>query len=607
MVTRGDKLHTFIEDTLKTCYDLVGATLGPGGMTVVIERQETGLPPIVTKDGVTVYKAIGFPDAVQQVLMETAREASVRTAAEAGDGTTTATILSYSFMSNIAKLTKENPHISKQRIVRILKRLFDNVMEPKLKELALPCNFADAVGRKRLWNVARISANGDEALATAVLDAYDIVGDEGNITITEASGPSIYEVDKIEGYPVPMGYEESCGIFYPEFINDPATSQSILKKPMWILYHGILNDYNEIFQPAMEIANAASAGKVQPAIVVVATGFSDSFKAQCAQSFKVQGAVRIFPLLAPRTIQSTSQIDFLNDVAALTGAVVWNPATNPLDSYTDVSQFGGHDGPTAFECGRYRSSIIGFADPMLIEERVSIIDSQIENAASALDRDLLRERKAKLTSGIAKLVVRGSSNAEVKERRDRAEDAVCAVRTAIKYGALKGGGVTWIKLAKAGHFDGVGPYLAESKIKSLTPMYPELKNDPTTIMSESDLESLIWRNVVVPSLLEPVQKLFTNAGYSEFEVPTIIQTMIKHEEPLDLFTGRQLTVDDETLLDSFSAIRDSLRNSISVASELGTNGGVIAFPRDADLERREAVEAAEYMKAANFSEANSRG
>lgn len=596
MTPRGKNLQNLVLNTLKTCSDLVGATLGPGGMSVVIERQESGLPPVVTKDGVTVFKSLGFQDPTQQVLMETAREASVRTAAEAGDGTTTATILSEAFVSGLVNLTQKDPHLSPQVITRNLQAIFSKYIEPELQAHVLPCDMDK--NRERLYNVARISANGDAALADAVMKCYDLVGDEGNVTITEASGEADYLVEKIEGYPVAMGYEESCGIFFPEFINDPATQQCILKRPLWILYHGILNDFNEVFNIAVSVAQAASKGVCSPNIVVVATGFSDSFKAECAASFKTQGAVRVFPLLAPRNIQKTAQLDFLEDLAALTGARIFNPLNAPLDGFGELHDFGGREGPSAFECGRFRSSVIGFADEILVIERAEAIDKQIAGSASSeLDRQLLRERKAKLTSGIARLIVRGASNGEVKEKRDRAEDAVCAVRAAIKYGALLGGGVTWLRVAES---------LMSSSLRVATPV-----------------EQKIIANIVWPALRAPVKKLYSNAGFTEEETREIMDKMAQRSNgTYDLTKGLWLSHghyetqenghvwvpgEDETLLDSYSAVRDALRNAISVASLLGTCGGAIVFGRDAELERREAVESMEYLKASSYNEADIRG
>lgn len=581
VIPRGERLQRLIESTLKTCSDIVGSTLGPGGMSVVIERQETGLAPIVTKDGVTVFKSLGFTDPVQQVLMETAREASIRTAAEAGDGTTTATILSEALVSNISKVTRKYPHISPQTIVRQLDKLFVDEVEPALKSWALPCDLAE--NRQRCWDVARISANGDTALADAVMECYDIVGDLGNVTITEASGRSEYEVKQIEGFPVPMGYEESCGTFWPEFVNDKATQQCVLNKPLWLLFNGTLRDLNDVFLIATNVAEAASQGKCSPALVVVANGFSDSFVANCAASFATKGAVRLFPLLAPRSIQRTAQLDFLHDLAALTAAKVFDPLTAPLDTLASLNDLGGRaSGPTSFESGRFRSVIVGRADEDLLLERVDLLMAQNANQAGGeYDKNVMNERIAKLTSGIARLTVRGASNGEVKEKRDRAEDAVCAVRSAIKYGALEGGGATWVKLAK------------HLRLKVLD--------------GKDALKKTIVEEILDPSVLSVVRRLFTNAGFTEEEAGFHMISMHNYGTVWDLQKGGRVDAAADGLLDSYSAVRDALRNAISVSGSMGTCGGVVAFERDAELERKEASEAMEYMKAANYNEANERG
>lgn len=578
MVPRGPQLQELIEATLKACSDLVGSTLGPGGMSVVIERQETGLAPVVTKDGVTVYKSLGFVNPIQQVLMESAREASIRTAAEAGDGTTTATILSEALTSNISRVVKENPNLSPQLITRKIDQMFKKDIEPLLEMWSLPCDLGN--NRQRCWDVARISANGDSELANAVMECYDIVGDLGNVTITEASGKSEYEVKQIEGFPIAMGYEESCGTFWPEFVNDRATQQAILAKPLWILYNGTVRDFNDIFVIAQSVAEAASEGKASPAIVVAATGFSEMFIATCAASFQTKGAVRIFPLLAPRSIQKTAQQDFLHDLAALTGAKVFDPLTAPLETIEGLSDLGGGAGPTSFECGRFRAIVVGRADEDLLLNRVDELLTQ--QSGGDYDKNVMNERIAKLTSGIARLTVRGASNGEVKEKRDRAEDAVCAVRSAIKYGALPGGGSTWIRLS----------HLLSS----------------TELDKKDELRDLVVQKILCPSLTSVVVRLFTNAGFTAQQALEKISTFTPFGNVCyDLQTGDWVDPAQKGLLDSFSAVRDALRNAISVAGQLGTCGGVVVFGRDAELERKEAIESMEYMKSANYNEANSRG
>jgi chaperonin GroEL len=235
---KATRLDHTVLDTMKTISDLVGSTLGPGGHSVLLERQEHDLPNFVTKDGVTVFRAMGFSDPVKHAIMEAARDASVRTASEAGDGTTTATILAYSIVKNIAAYTARNPAKSPQKIIRKLQDYFKSSIEPSIREHSTPCEYGTESGNRLLRAVAKLSANGDAPLADAVMGCLELVGDQGNVTITEISGPSSYEIDHVEGFPINVGYEDSCGRFNAKFINDPGNQRVYLEKPIFLLFHG---------------------------------------------------------------------------------------------------------------------------------------------------------------------------------------------------------------------------------------------------------------------------------------------------------------------------------------------------------------------------------
>lgn len=588
MLSRGPALQDRIQQTLKTCSDLVGSTLGPGGLTVVIEHQETGVPPTITKDGVTVFRNLGFEDSAAQVLMESARDAAIRTATEAGDGTTTATILAEAFARRTQEFCAANPAISPQRVARVLRELVDTEVLPQLQGFKLQPRLGDPAGRATLHAVARTSANGDTELAAAVLQCFDAIGDAGNVTIAEATGPSKYVVQKIDGYPVPGGYEDSCGPWYQKFVNDPGTQSTLLERPCFILHHGRITDYNTLWPILAQLANLVSDGKevggfrLTHNVVVAATGFSESVLTNLAVMFPSEGSLNVYPLLVPMSPIRTGQHDFLADLAALTGARIFDPLEYPLQNF-DPEDLGV--GPTAFEATRFRSNIIGRRDDILVFERVDQVEKQLGEAAiSELERTLLRERVAKLTSGIARLVVQGSSYGDVKERRDRAEDAVCAVRGAIRDGALPGGGAVLAELSNemAKHGD------SEAR------------------MGVADDYSSVAARVVAPALLEPVHRLFTNAGYT----PEKAHDMALELEPdriYDIAERRWVDPVKAGVLDSLPAVRDAIRNSASIAAQLGTCGGVVAFQRDRDLERSEARDTAEFLRHAGTNEANERG
>jgi chaperonin GroEL len=584
MLSRGEELQSLILETLKTCSDLVGSTLGPGGMSVVIERQEVDMPPIVTKDGVTVFKALGFESSAAQVLMESARDCAVRTASEAGDGTTTATILAESFARKTQEFCKKNRHVSPQRVSRILQKFFDTDLEPQIRRISIMPDSGTEEGQKLLHGVARISANGDSELADATMKAFEIIGDAGNVTIVENMGPSGYIVEKIDGYPVPVGYEDCCGPFLQKFVNDVGTQMCVMEKPSFILYHGKITDFNIIYQALGQIAQAASEGievqgcKLTHNVVIVASGFSETVLANLAAGFVQEGTLNIYPLRVPPSPLKTGAWDFLADIAALTSATILDPIERPFQNF-ELDHLGV--GISVFEAGRFRSNIIGHLDELLVLGRVDEITKQLaELQCSELDKTLMRERVAKLTSGIAKLVVTGSSHGEVKERRDRAEDAVCAVRGAIKHGVLPGGGTVLAYLSKFFEHE---VYMAE----------------------EGD-KKLIAREVVAPALLEPVIRLFLNAGYSEQEAEEKI-SLLTLNTAYDILERKFVDPMETYLLDSTPAVLEALRNSMSIAGNMGTCGGVIVFKTDNEVNRREARDLADFVRHSGINEADERG
>jgi chaperonin GroEL len=601
VIPKGPKLSKIVLNTLKTISEIVGATLGPGGSHVLIERYEHDMPPMVTKDGVTVFRSLGFTDAASHVLMEAARDASLRTASEAGDGTTTATILSEAIARFADEFCENNRAVRPQKLVRKLERAYLDVIEPLIlgtpyvdenglhqrrpDGLTIKANLADPEGRKLLHAVAKVSANGDEELADAVLACFDLVGDEGNVTIVESSGSSHYEVEEIDGFPIAMGYEHSCAKFYPMYINDPGRQMCVLEKPVFVLYHGVLHDTMTAYQILSKVGSAFEAGESNIFnVVFVASGFSEQVLAAFGAGMQHATALKIFPLTIPKSPLQNFTAEFLNDLSAITGAKVFDPITpeNSLGGGT-LEDLG--PGVALFEAGRVRSTIIGKAanhgEPWETQllDRIDIVTQQLANPEGQLDALLLQERLGKLSGGIAKLRVIGSSNGELKEKRDRAEDAVCAVRGAIKHGCLPGGGWTLLRV-----------------IRELSLRYPG---------------DLVIDGVLKLALFEPVARLLSNCGMTESETRNTLEPVLR-----GLADGKTIVYDamddrhgdpiEMGILDSTPAVVEAIRNSLSIASQLGTLGGIIAQPRDASFERSEARDTADFIRNANVNEADER-
>jgi chaperonin GroEL len=334
VIPNGSYLRKKVLDTSSIIASVVGGTLGPGGHPVLIEREEHGLPPDITKDGVTVIRSLGFKDSASHVLMEAERDAAVRTAATAGDGTTTATILSDAFLRRVMKFCDSNKNYSPQAVVRDIQKTYAEVFEPSIRDLTLRGDLSTPEGRKRLAAVATVSANGDTELADAVLEAYDICGDDGNVTILEASGKvSSIEVREIPGFPIGMGYEESLQHFFPVFINRPDLQMVRMEKPAFLLYFGQINEM-QVLLPLLEKLQDAYRGEYLKThnIVVVATGFSTKVLASLAVNWSDPNSINVLPFLVPNKnpIHNAAK-NFIDDLAAVVGAEVYDPVVAPLD------------------------------------------------------------------------------------------------------------------------------------------------------------------------------------------------------------------------------------------------------------------------------------
>lgn len=593
VIPNGPKLTAAILDTMKTISSIVGSTLGPGGKPVLIERFEHGMPPTVTKDGVTVFKSLGFLDPVAHAICETGRDAAIRTVAEAGDGTTTATVLAEAIVRLSQEYCAKNPRVRPQVVARRLEALFRDVIEPTLRKEAIRADLSKPAGRKNLRAVAKVSANGDEELADAVLQCFDIVGDAGNVTITEQNGPSRYEVEKIEGFPVETGYDDSAGIFGPKFVNDAGRQLCVMNNPLFILYNGEINNSMECLVALTRIGERFEAalhggggdGIVHNCVVVVAAKFSEQVRATFAASWGMAEAIKVFPLVVPHSIVENYQTQFLDDLAAVTGATVFEPINKPLDTAV-FEDFG--PGLTAFEAGRVRSTIIGSAaekgDPYesILLDRVAAVETQIEAALSLVDKLILQKRMACLTGGIARLRIVGSSNGELKEKAARADDAVCAVRGAIKHGCLPGGG--WGLLRAIWELD----------------------------QKVSDHDDVV-HEILVPALKEPVKLMLQNCGFTDDTIDHIVKPIwenlargSKKALVYDAMANRHGDARKLGILDSAPAVIEAIRNSMSMAGTLGTMGGIVVFARDEAIDRKEAHDVQEWLRNAGVNEADER-
>src|SRR5271165_3856553 len=234
-MTKGQRLQELVIHTMGRISDAVSSSLGPGGRPSLIESDLPGIPPKITKDGVSIFKSLGAQDPYQHLIIETALSSSMRTASEAGDGTTTTTLLAYELIKSIFDFCEKNPKESPQKTVRQIKKVMETILLPYIAERSIKVT---EESKNLLLNVATISANGEKALAEAVLQCFEEVGygESSHVTIRELPGPSGYKVERIEGYPIPIGLEESSGKYHVSFINDQGNQRCYFEKPKFILF-----------------------------------------------------------------------------------------------------------------------------------------------------------------------------------------------------------------------------------------------------------------------------------------------------------------------------------------------------------------------------------
>lgn len=557
MLPTGKELRNKIKDTVALISELVGSTLGPNGRTVLIERYESGLPPFQTKDGVTVVRSLGFQDVIKQVILESFRDAAIKTVESAGDGTTTATILSHSILENMDTYLSNNPKVSPQIALREINDYFINYCLPYIEKSSLKVKSTNS--DDLLLKVAKVSANGDETLAKVVLEAFQLVGDNGHITIVEEPGIDSLSTSKADGYPFDKGYEQSLGMFSNEFINDGNNNRIYLENPHFILVDGKILELNSLMGLLQFIEQEHQKGTFSPNVVILAHAFSKEVIIKLAQFFKMQNGLKIVPCVTPVDVLPNSQYEFLKDIAAFTGGKIFNAITYPL--HIGVPSDLGK-AVTAFEGGRHRSIIHGLGNEETVIKRVKELKSQ-QIGATKLAQNVLEERSGRLCGGIAKIVIKGISDSQNRETKDRAEDAICAIRGAIKSGVLPGGGRILLNLS----------------------------------MMASDSGSQIIREVLSPSLRHPLYTLLKNCGMNTLEIEErlvrLIETPNEVYDALQDCYGEAITLG---LLDSAPAVTEAVRSAIAIASLLATLGGVVVFGRDDNLELHEAASYSQNIK-----------
>ena len=406
----------------------VAVTMGPKGRNVVIRKP--GVDIQVTKDGVTVAKAIDeLEDDINDIGANMVKEVAERAGSLSGDGTTTATVLA----QEIIRLAVQNIAAGSNPID--IKRDMDKALTEVVESLKLQSKPIE-LGSKELANVASISANNDEELGNLLAELFSTVGKSGVVSIEPSANHETY-VETVSG----MQFDR--GFISPLFSTNPDGSQCELVKPMYLLNNGKLNDHGPIMI-VLELAR-----KVGRPLVVIA----EDVDGQALNQLLVNTIHRTQQSVAIKAPGfSESRFELLTDMAIVTRSMVFGEGSDyDLDMLTaeniEESMFGGSE---AISVDRGNTVIVdGYGESNIIESRAVTLEKQVEEADSAHEKKQLNSRIAKLSGGVGVLYIGANTPVEAKEKRDRADDALCAVQAAIQEGVVSGGGLALLNSRKA--------------------------------------------------------------------------------------------------------------------------------------------------------------
>jgi chaperonin GroEL len=496
----------------------VKATLGPKGRNAVLEKSFGA--PTITKDGVSVAKEIELKDKFENMGAQMVKEVASNTSDEAGDGTTTATVLAQAIIREGLKAVASgrNPMDIKRGIDKAVIAATD-----ELKKLSKPCKDSKAIAQ-----VGTISANADESIGKTIADAMEKVGKEGVITVEEGSGLD-NELDVVEGMQFDRGY------LSPYFINNQANQTTELEKPYVLLVDKKISNIREML-PVLE--GVAKAGR--PLLVVAEDVEGEALATLVVNN--IRGILKVAAVKAPGFGDRRKAM--LQDIATLTGGTVISDEVGLSLEKASLNDLGE---AKKIVVEKENSTIIdGAGKASDIKARVESIRQQIEEATSDYDKEKLQERVAKLSGGVAVIKVGAATEIEMKEKKARVEDALHATRAAVEEGVVPGGGVALIRAQKA-----------------------------LDKLEGANEDQTVGIAILKRAIEEPLRQIVENAG----EDPAVVLNRVREGKGsfgYNAATGDFGDLIEAGILDPTKVTRLALQNSASVSGLLLTTEVMIA-------------------------------
>jgi chaperonin GroEL len=522
-VVFGDSARAKMVEGVNILANAVKVTLGPKGRNVVLERSFGG--PTVTKDGVSVAKEIELKDKLQNMGAQMVKEVASKTSDNAGDGTTTATVLAQSIVREGMKSVASgmNPMDLKRGIDKAVTAAIE-----ELRKISKPCTT-----NKEIAQVGAISANSDSSIGDRIAEAMDKVGKEGVITVED--GKSLQdELDVVEGMQFDRGY------LSPYFINNPDKQVAVLDNPFVLLHDKKVSNIRDLL-PVLE--QVAKAGR--PLLIIAEDVEGEALATLVVNN--IRGILKTVAVKAPGFGDRRKAM--LEDIAILTGGQVIAEETGLSLEKATLAELGQ---AKRIEVGKENTTIIdGAGEGASIEARVKQVRTQIEEATSDYDREKLQERVAKLAGGVAVIKVGAATEVEMKEKKARVEDALHATRAAVEEGIVAGGGVALIR--------------ARAAISGL-------KGD------NADQDAGI--KIVLRAMEEPLRQIVANGG-EEASVVVAAVSGGKGNYGYNAATGEYVDMVEAGVVDPTKVTRTALQNAASVAGLLlTTDAAVCELPKE---------------------------
>jgi len=518
-----------LKDGVDKLADAVVSTLGPAGRNVIIEH--TAGNPVSTKDGVTVAKSIELEDTVENIGAQLVKQVAIKTADQAGDGTTTSTLLAREiFTEAIQKLNKGSNAVDVKRAIDSAVKKVVDYLEDQSKEIT---------DEEQLKQVATISANNDPEVGELISTAMDKVGTDGVVTIEESKTGETY-LETVEGMQFARGYKS------PYFVTDNNSMQAVLQDPLILITDKRLNTVKELL-PVLE-----AVSQQNKSLLIIADDIDGESLSTLVVN-KMRGILNCAAVKAPEFGDRKKAV--LEDIAVLTGGTVISSEKGMRLDKFDSTWLGKAKKVTV---GKETTTIIDAqGDEEKINQRVEEIKTQIDDTSSPFEKEVLQDRLAKFIGGVAIVYVGGLTEVEMKEKKDRVDDALHATKAALEEGILPGGGIALLNASK---------------------MLADIIGD----IDEEDKQT--GYDIVISAIEKPFYQILHNAGYSEPYIGDIEESIMENNESLwygyNPRTEEFVDMFDKGIIDPTKVTRLALENAASVAGTMLLTEAVVSNIKD---------------------------